>query len=542
MTTAGYGLRVDRTLVQGKSVPTVQITLRSEVDEPIRYRLNERIVGKTFTGIIPSNQTEVFEYLVPEAAATEVELLNAPVEVTLFPIGTAVSTDGGREENGPFTVDRPDMGDKLSSANCTAIGVVLTADNADTAARTVSRAVERGYQVYVAHARDTDAEPLEFIEHLGGELVTLDRPTADTTGLQRGLIVAARVDECSGIILSDGDKPVDFGASRASLATSGGFATQAVSKSEPETTELTDAAPTDGCVVGIPAFNEASTIGAVVREARQYADAVVVVDDGSTDGTAEAAEAAGARVVSHGENRGYGAALRSVFTEAARQGADTLTIVDADGQHDVSDILPLLRARHETDADLVIGSRFVEGATTDMPAYRRFGVEVVNVLTNAAVGRLTSGYIRDTQSGFRVYGRRAIETLATDTSIGDGMNASTDIIFHVADHDYRIVETPISVRYDVENANTHNPITHGLHLVGNIASHTVRRRPTVAIGVPSGLLIFLGLLLGYVALVGTAQLSSVPLGLENISAVLLCFGLVWTMAGLALRAAGGRQA
>jgi cellulose synthase/poly-beta-1,6-N-acetylglucosamine synthase-like glycosyltransferase len=154
-----------------------------------------------------------------------------------------------------------------------------------------------------------------------------------------------------------------------------------------------DDAPADACAsadsaasvagsstisVAIPAYNEAETIAEVVVETREYAEEVVVIDDGSADDTAARAYDAGATVIEHDHNEGYGAALRTAFETADRRGVDHLVVLDGDGQHDPADIPRLVARQAETDAEIVIGSRFVDGYESAIPSVRRFGIQVVN--------------------------------------------------------------------------------------------------------------------------------------------------------------------
>lgn len=253
-------------------------------------------------------------------------------------------------------------------------------------------------------------------------------------------------------------------------------------------------------IAGIPAYNEGGTVGSVVEAVGEYVDRVVVVDDGSDDETALRAARAGAAVVRHEHNRGYGAALRSIFEYARRENATRLAIIDADGQHDPSDVPKLVSLQQSTGADVVIGSRFLGRTESNTPLYRRLGITIINVLTNVTLGRIApSQYITDTQSGFRVYGPDAIQTLADEPDIGDNMSASTDIIFHSARHDFAIEETPTTVDYDVENANSEHPLTHGVGVVTNILVRALRERPIATLGVPG----IVGLIIGLVLAVWT---------------------------------------
>lgn len=262
-------------------------------------------------------------------------------------------------------------------------------------------------------------------------------------------------------------------------------------------------------IIGIPAYNEADTVGDVVRAARDPTVDVVVVDDGSDDRTAAAAAEAGATVLRHDENRGYGAALGTLFSTAHERGVDHLVVIDADGQHDPDDALDLVATQRSTEGDIVIGSRFVGDAATDMPLYRRAGLGLINGLTGAA---LTLGYsaerVADTQSGFRAYNADAIELLACRADLSDGMDASLDILFHAADENYSLTETPVDVTYDVAEANTHNPVVHGTVLVSNILGRVLSDRPGRVLGVPGSICLVFGGLLTRVSITGFTLLSA----------------------------------
>lgn len=258
--------------------------------------------------------------------------------------------------------------------------------------------------------------------------------------------------------------------------------------------EQPDGAPGGGAgrvLAAVPAYNEGESIASVVAEARRYADAVLVVDDGSEDDTVERAQAAGAFVVEHDENRGYGAALQTIFAEAHAVDVDYLAIVDADGQHDPSDITKLVAEQRTSGADVVVGNRFGEDAGSDVPLYRRFGLAVINRLANASWGRLRGeARIADTQSGFRVYTREVVASLVRDDRISDRMGASTDILAHANRRGYEIREVPTTIEY-VEDVSNYHPVYHGLLVVGNIAGTVWRDRPLAVLGLP-GLLLALG--------------------------------------------------
>lgn len=163
-------------------------------------------------------------------------------------------------------------------------------------------------------------------------------------------------------------------------------------------------------LVAIPAWNESGSIASViakVREHRPDAD-ILVVNDGSTDRTAEVAEEAGATVVSLPFNVGVGGAMRTAFLYAKRHGYAALVQVDADGQHDPADLDRVLDGL--SDADVVVGTRFHPDSQYFVGGPRRWAM----VLLSKALSRMNHGLISDPTSGFRSAGPRAIDLFAVD--------------------------------------------------------------------------------------------------------------------------------
>lgn len=150
------------------------------------------------------------------------------------------------------------------------------------------------------------------------------------------------------------------------------------------------------CAAIIPCWNEAATIAGVVRRVRSRLARVIVVDDGSTDGTADEATAAGARVLRHDRNRGKGAALRTGLNAALEAGCRWGLTLDADGQHPPECIPVLLRCAEETAAALVIGNRFANPGA--MPLGRR----LVNQWMSRQLSRRAGVTLPDSQCGFRL--------------------------------------------------------------------------------------------------------------------------------------------
>jgi glycosyltransferase involved in cell wall biosynthesis len=227
-------------------------------------------------------------------------------------------------------------------------------------------------------------------------------------------------------------------------------------------------------VAAIPCYNEADFIADVVRRTRPHVDRVIVVDDGSTDGTAEAARAAGAEVRRHPTNLGPGAAARTCLQAGLELGADVLVTLDGDGQHDPDEVLdvvgPVLRGEGDvsgaadvsTAVDLVIGSRFL-GGYNNVARYRRFGIDVITFLYNFGAGpRIT-----DAQSCFRAYGRRALETL---TITEDGFGFSVETLVQARRAGLRLAEVSISCVYH-DQSHSMNPVVHGVGVALMVVKH-----------------------------------------------------------------------
>jgi len=406
------------------------------------------------------------------------------------------------------------------------VGLIATPENTDSLVRTVVEATHHGYEVIVTYPDRETPEGVTLARRLGATVVDPGDECTDAEALWHLLVGAARARSASGVILVPEPCPVvDYDSSDALLATTDAFSVDAVRRTE------SGAEPHP--LVAIPAYNEAATAGQVVRETRPFADEVLVVDDGSDDGTAAAARDAGATVVEHDTNRGYGSALKTAFREADDRNATSLAILDADGQHDPEDIPALVERLDSGDAEVVIGSRFTSDSDTDFPLYRRVGLAVINVLTNLSMGVVRPrSWVHDTQSGFRLYGAEAVESISADDSIVDHMGASTDILHHAHEHNYPIAEVGTTVSYTVDNASNANPVAHGLTLLSNILKTIERERPITIIGIPGFTLTLAGFLLGYWVVLDYAATGALASGVALLAALstligsLACFSAI----------------
>ncbi len=194
-------------------------------------------------------------------------------------------------------------------------------------------------------------------------------------------------------------------------------------------------------IIAIPAFNEAQVIGSVIQKVQYIfpeAD-LLVIDDGSSDDTQNVARRSGATVIRHRINRGLGGAIGTALAWAQRQQADALVTIDADGQHDPQDIVTALKPVLEGQADIVIGSRMM-GVKYAMPIDRRVINRVANFITSIMFGVTTT----DSQSGFRVFGKKAIEGIQIKTN---RMEVSSEIFAEISRLHLRLSEVPIKVIY-----------------------------------------------------------------------------------------------
>lgn len=190
----------------------------------------------------------------------------------------------------------------------------------------------------------------------------------------------------------------------------------------------------------IPAYNEQASIAKVILNAHKFASRVIVCDDGSTDSTYQLSLDAGAEVLRHRHNEGYGATLRTLFMKAATIQADAFVTIDSDGQHDSEFIPNLAEPILRREADLVIGSRFLSSKFDSTPPHRKLAVKLITWLFDPR----REHRFTDLQSGFRAYNWKALTvTCPTRT----GMGASTEIIKRALRSGLKITEEPVPIYY-----------------------------------------------------------------------------------------------
>jgi len=401
------------------------------------------------------------------------------------------------------------------STNKPVFGFIATPD--PVVLENIIEAQNQGFDVIVANPSGEETATEKVARELGADVFT--PPTEDLSRDELSQHIWSRANTNHNgpvIVAQESTTPIDITASLEACD---------------DNTKINSAVPQKAknkvdVLVGIPAYNESGTIGDVVTEAQNYADQVLVVNDASTDATAHEAKTAGATIVSHNENQGYGAALKTVFEEAATRNAQHLVILDGDGQHDPSDIPQAVDVQQNSEADIVIGSRFEADSDTDLPLYRRFGLAVVNTLTNVSMGVLRrKSWVQDTQSGFRTYNQQAIESLSQDNSIGSNMSASTDILYHAHQQGYDLEEFGTTVDYNVEDPSSHSPISHGLTLISNILKTIEQERPVTSLGIPGFLSAFIGIGFGYWTFSNFINSGTFPIGLAVTSVFFALAGI-----------------
>lgn len=239
----------------------------------------------------------------------------------------------------------------------------------------------------------------------------------------------------------------------------------------------------------LPAYNEEGSIGSIVLLTRLYADNVVVVDDGSTDRTAEIARKAGAEVIPHNTNKGKAEALKSGFTAAVSFGADIIVIMDSDGQHNPADIPKLVAPILDGDAEMVNGSRYLNYPDKNVPLYRRVG-QNLHVTTAKMNFDLK---ITDTQSGFCAF---VASTKSVFHFNGKKTAIEREMLADAGRSGLRIKEVEIGIFND-SGSMTRNPAKYIVGVVKTVVEDIEANRPLYFYSVPGFGLATCGFYMGF---------------------------------------------
>lgn len=277
-------------------------------------------------------------------------------------------------------------------------------------------------------------------------------------------------------------------------------------------------------IVCIPAYNEEKNIANIVKRARNYADEVIVCDDGSSDNTSSLAKLEGAIVINHTKNSGYGKTIRTLFQVALERNADIIVTIDSDGQHDPEQIPTVIEPMLKSGIDIVIGSRFIESKDNpQVPLYRSFGIKTITKFTKQASFK----NLTDAQSGFRGYTRHALEALSLNE---DGMQISTEILLSAKSKKLSITEVPITINYDVDKSSRHNFLSHGISVLFSVIQFISLRHPLIFYGIPGVSLLIISGYFAYNALelFSTTRFISINLLLLSITATIIGIILLTT--------------
>ena len=266
-------------------------------------------------------------------------------------------------------------------------------------------------------------------------------------------------------------------------------------------------------IIGIPAFNEEKNIASIITKLMKITDSIIVCNDGSSDLTSEIAERMGAVVINHKKNLGYGGAIRSIFLKAKELDGDILVTFDADGQHRIEDIENVTTPIINQEAELVIGSRFLDDSEKEVPQYRKVGIKVITKITNASIKEK----LTDSQSGFRAYSKNVVDELNPSEL---GMGISTEILIKASSKNFKITEVPIRILYSGDTS-THNPISHGSSVILSTIKYTSIEHPLKFYGIPSIIFFIIGISFTYL----TAQYYT-EIGRLNTNLTIVAAGTV----------------
>ncbi|MDC1023702.1 glycosyltransferase family 2 protein [Nitrosopumilus sp.] len=275
----------------------------------------------------------------------------------------------------------------------------------------------------------------------------------------------------------------------------------------------------------IPAYNEESHIENLIKSAKNHVDSVVVCDDGSTDNTANIAKNAGAIVISHKRNKGYGASVISLFNYARENDVDSMITIDGDGQHNPDQIPLLLNTMSQHNVDVVIGSRFLN-QNIEAPGYRQRGIKIITSTANYG----TDLKVSDSQSGFRSYSKIAINAIHPTE---EGMSVSTEILVKISNKGLSLAEVPITISYDGDTSQ-HHPVSHGVSVLANTIKHVSIKHPLQFYGISGIILISIGLILGGLFLDGYLNNQVILYGMMVGSVVLFLLGSILSVTAIIL--------
>jgi hypothetical protein len=283
-----------------------------------------------------------------------------------------------------------------------AVGIYANSTTAaDKLVQTIRRSRQNGYDVFVVIGEDGPDDAVSKASEFGVTILEIDsfEEEEDPRNL---LTIAGREAGYSGVLYRENvDRTMDFQQSLYNLQDVSDYCISAsyASKSKTQVDVSGNGQATDSVVAIIPVYNESDSLEEVIQETKPYVDKVIIINDASRDATEAVASKHADGVVTHKQNTGVGGAVHTGYQVASREGFDTVIQIDGDGQHDPAYIPDLLAAMEEDDADMVIGSRWLNGSHEDYSRVRRTGIRFFTFEANV-LGGLS---ITDVTSGFRAY-------------------------------------------------------------------------------------------------------------------------------------------
>lgn len=283
-------------------------------------------------------------------------------------------------------------------------------------------------------------------------------------------------------------------------------------------------------VAVIPAYNEERFIGSVVLKTLQYVDEVFVVDDGSTDCTAEIAQLAGAIVVRQPHNCGKGVALNTGFRKAMELLYPSCVVtLDGDWQHIPEELPRVTEPILKNEADVVVGSRYLQTGS-DVPRSRILGHWFFTMLTN----RVSGTKLTDSQSGFRAFSLKAARLVNFESA---GFSVESEQQFWVKDHDLRLVEVPITILYHEKPKRS--VFKQGMEVLNGIFWMVGQHRPLLFFSSIGLISLFIGGILCAVVLNDYAMDNSISIQLALAGIFMCIVGTVSLFTGMILHSLRG---
>jgi len=277
--------------------------------------------------------------------------------------------------------------------------------------------------------------------------------------------------------------------------------------------------------IGIPAYNEEKNIALIITKLKKITDSIIVCDDGSTDSTSIIAESLGAIVIKHPKNLGYGSAIRSIFLKAREINSEGLVTIDADGQHKIEDIMKVVKPIVDGQADISIGSRFLD-KHDNAPKYRKLGINIITKVTNSSL----SEKITDAQSGFRAYNSKVLQALTPSDS---GMGISTEILIKSSNLGFKIAEVPTEIQYEGETSSQ-NPVSHGTEVLMSTLKYISIERPLRFYGIPSFIFFVIGLTFTFLSIEYYAEVGKLNTNIILLAGGTLLIGTILAVTAVLL--------